>query len=194
MEKVAKLKDGTEITIRQMREDDIEKSFAFFQSLPDEDRAYLRVDVTKHWVVEERIRAMEAGGVKRLIALHNDEIVADGALELPGYGWERHVGEFRLIVARPYQRKGLGMLMASELYMLAVQEKVEEIVVRMMRPQVAARGIFRKLGFHEEILLPDYVKDIKGRKQDLILMRCNLEGMWQELEHYISSFDWWRSR
>jgi L-amino acid N-acyltransferase YncA len=118
--------------------------------------------------------------------------VADGAIEVAGHTWKKHMGELRLIVAKPYQRKGLGMLMARELFSIAASEKLEEIVVKMMRPQVAARGIFRKLGFHEEIMLPEYVKDLSGRRQDLIVMRCDLEAIWRDLENYISSFDLWR--
>jgi L-amino acid N-acyltransferase YncA len=84
--------------------------------------------------------------------------------------------------------------MARELYAIAAKAKVEEIVVKMMRPQVAARSIFRKLGFHEEKLFPDYVKDIEGRKHDLIVMRCDLEALWNELEEFITEGDWRRMR
>ena len=100
----------------------------------------------------------------------------------------------RLIVARPYRRKGLGMLMARELYSLAAHSKVEEIVAKMMRPQVAARSIFRRLGFREETVLPDYVKDRHGHRQDLILMRCDLKALWSELEDFIATRDFQRTR
>ncbi len=193
-EKRAKLKDGTEVLIRPMTKDDVDRSFEFFQALPMEERAYLRVDVTKRWVVKERITSMEMGGVKRIVALVDDKIVADGSIEIAGHTWKKHMGELRLIVAKPFQRKGLGMLMARELFAIAASEKLEEIVVKMMRPQVAARGIFRKLGFREEIMLPEYVKDLSGRRQDLIVMRCDLEAIWRDLENYIASFDWWRER
>jgi ribosomal protein S18 acetylase RimI-like enzyme len=106
--------------------------------------------------------------------------------ELEGQGWKEHVGELRLFVSPAYQRKGLGMLMARELYALAAAAKVEEIVVKMMRPQVSARKIFQRLGFHEEILIPDYVKDRNGDVQDFILMRCDLESLWRELEDYLA--------
>jgi L-amino acid N-acyltransferase YncA len=194
METQAKLKDGTGIVIRPMTEDDVDKSLAFFQKLPQEDRAYLRVDVTKREVVEKRIRDMRSGGVKRLVALAGDEIVADGALELAGAGWKAHVAELRLIVARPYQRKGVGMLLARELYTLASAEKVEDVVVEMMAPQVAARRIFQKLGFKEEALFPNFVKDIAGRKQDLIVMRSALGALWHELEERMDLSDWQRTR
>jgi hypothetical protein len=57
-------------------------------------------------------------------------------------------------------------------------------MVTIMRPQTAARNIFRKLGFREEMVLPDHVRDRRGRSQDLILMRCDLEAMWKELEEF----------
>jgi L-amino acid N-acyltransferase YncA len=194
METQARLKDGTGIVIRPMTEDDIDKSWAFFRKLPEEDRAYLRVDVTKRDVVEKRIRDMRNGDVKRLVALARDEIVADGALELAGAGWKQHVAELRLIVARPYQRKGVGMLLARELYTLASAQKVEDVVVEMMAPQVAARRIFQKLGFKEEALFPSFVKDITGRKQDLIVMRSALGALWHELEEQMDLSDWQRTR
>jgi hypothetical protein len=65
-------------------------------------------------------------------------------------------------------------------------------VVKMMRPPAAARGIFRKLGFREEVLLPEYVSDLEGHRQDLIVMRCDLKALWRELEDYIAGFDMWR--
>lgn len=194
MEKKVRLKDGSEVLIREMRKDDLDRSFAFFRALPEEDRAYLRVDVTRREVVEERIHAMESGKTIRLVAIAGDQIVADGALELAAHGWTKHVAELRLIVAHPYQHKGLGMLMARELYGLAATNKVEEIMVEIMRPQVAALTIFKKLGFHQEAVLPDYVRDLSGKKQDLVLMRCDLESLWQTLEDHMADTDWQRTR
>ena len=97
MEKTTLLKDGTEVLIRTLREDDAGRSLAFFQSLPATDRIYLRNDVTRHEVVEERIRAMRTGRILRLVAVNSDdEIVADGSLESEGYAWKDHVAELRL--------------------------------------------------------------------------------------------------
>ncbi len=84
--------------------------------------------------------------------------------------------------------------MVRELYFLAVEKKVEQVVVKMMRPQVAAKRIFRKLGFREEHLIPDYVRDMSGEKQDLIIMTCNTKDLWKELEHFYSDSDWQRCR
>jgi L-amino acid N-acyltransferase YncA len=115
-------------------------------------------------------------------------------LELEGHSWKEHVGELRLIIAQDFQRKGLGTLMARELYTLANKHRVEELMVRMMRPQVAARKIFRKLGFQEAVMLPEYVKDLHGIRQDMVVMRCDLETLWREMEDLIILSDWRRNR
>jgi L-amino acid N-acyltransferase YncA len=194
MEKIEALKDGKKITIRALTSKDLDRLMAFYRSLPPEDRRYLRVDVTDRKVIAERLRLIDEGQVFRIIALYKDKIIADGALELSGEEWRRHQGEVRLIVARPFRRKGLGMVMIRELYFLAAARNVATIVAKMMRPQKGAQTIFHRLGFREEALLPDYVKDLKGRTQDLLIMICNLGDMGTELDHFYSDSDWERCR
>jgi L-amino acid N-acyltransferase YncA len=194
MEHKVKLKDGSEVVIRELALKDLEQSVAFFQALPKEDRVYLRVDVTKPENVEQRIKRMKIDNVHRLIAVAGDRIVADGALELEAEEWEQHLAELRLIVAHDFQRKGLGLLMARELFTLAASKNVEEIVARFMAPQKAARSVLEKLGFHQDTVLHDYVRDIDGNKRDLVLMRCDLKSLWEKLEDYISNFEWGRTR
>ncbi len=189
MEKTCVLKDGTEVTIRTSRPDDVDKSFAFFGDLSSEEKAYLRVDVTDRNIVAQRLASDGPKKAIRLLALINDQIAADGAVELSSAGWESHIGELRLLVSDSFQRTGLGMLMAEELYMLAAKEKVEEIIVKLMAPQKDAKKIFTRLGFHEDAVLKNYVKDVRGLKQDLVIMRCNLDALWKELENYFNETD-----
>jgi L-amino acid N-acyltransferase YncA len=194
MKKAVTLKDRSEVEIRPMTPADFDDVLAFFRELPRQDRGYLRRDVSKQGVVEQLIAEVQAGQATRLVATAGDRIVAEAALELERHGWKQHVGEMRLVVASTYQRKGLGMLLARELYHIAASAKIEQLIVKMMRPQIAARKIFRKLGFHQELLMREYVKDLDGRRQDLIVMRCDLEGLWQELEDYFAQSDWRRAR
>jgi L-amino acid N-acyltransferase YncA len=194
MERKVKLKDGTEVLIRELSVDDVGLSASFFAELPEEDRAYLRTDVTDRAVVESRIRAMDDNSIIRLVAVADGKIVADGSLESEGQGWKAHIAELRLIVAGPYQHRGMGKLLARELYLLAAGNKVEEIVVKMMGPQKRARTIFKKLGFSKDARFEDYVKDIHGIKHDLIIMRCDLEDLWRKLGDHMASSDWQRMR
>jgi ribosomal protein S18 acetylase RimI-like enzyme len=194
MQKNVILRDGREVLVRELNPDDVDRSLAFFSALPDEDRAYLRRDVTKRTTVVQRLLDMESGRVVRLAAVVDDEIVADGALELDPESWKGHMAEIRLIVARPYQRQGLGMLMARELYFQAASRKVEEVVVKFMAPQGGARSIFERLGFKEDAVLRNYAHDMSGRRQDLVVMRCDLEALWQKLEAQTDHRDWRRTR
>jgi GNAT superfamily N-acetyltransferase len=192
MNKKETLKDGTKVVLRELHIHDLDKLMAFYQALPLEDRLYLRVDVIDRDLVFQRLKLIEAGNVIRIIALSGGEIVADGALELTGEAWRRHQGEIRVIVAHLFQHKGLGMHLIKELYLVAVEKNVQMIIAKMMRPQVAAQHIFRKLGFREELLIPDYVKDLEGEEQDLIIMACNTQELLTELEHFLSDTDWQR--
>lgn len=194
MKKNVKLKDGIEIVLRQLKKKDRNRLTVFFRSLPKEDRIYLRVDITDKETIKQIIKSSKLGDSKRIIALDNDNIIATGLLELEKRKWKKHFGEIRLLVSKSYRRKGLGMLLARELYLLAISEKVEDIIVKMMKPQVAAINIFKRMGFKEEAVLPDYVKDLEGTKRDLIIMRCDVNEMWKELEGYLADSDWQRTR
>ncbi len=189
MERSVTLVDGYPVVIRDMRPEDAQRSFDFFASLPEEDRRYLRVDVRRWELVERRISDVGTGRAERLVVLDGDRVVADGSLELEGHGWGENIGEIRLIVARDFQRRGLGTLLARELYYLAAEHKVDRIVCRMMAPQKGARNIMKRLGFHDEFVIPNHVRDRDGIWQDMILMRCNLTELWREMEGLLEQSD-----
>jgi L-amino acid N-acyltransferase YncA len=194
MEKQIKLKDGRDAVIREATWDDLDQLHQFFCDLPAEDRRFLRRDVTQRSVLEYRFREMDAGRVVRLIAQVDGSIAADGALELDGHGWWEHQAEIRIVVSRPYQRVGLGTLMARELYFQAAEKKVTRVVARMLRPQTGAIKIFQSLGFRQEFVIPDHVHDMTGEWQDLVIMRCDMEELWNSMEALLHDSDWRRHR
>jgi RimJ/RimL family protein N-acetyltransferase len=152
----------------------VEQSSAFFLGLDDAERKYLRRDVTSREVIEERISDALQHKLDRIVALHHERIVADGSLEPERFQWAGGIAEIRIIVARDFRRVGLGLLIARELYALAHLRAISRLNARMMAPQLAARAIFRKLGFSEEFVIPKHVKDRDGKWQDLVVMRCEL--------------------
>lgn len=194
MDKIEKLKDGTEVTIRRLKMEDLDLLMEFFLALPLEDRKYLKFDVTDRKAVTRRLRRIETGDDIRVVAVHGGLIIASGVLELSGEAWSKHQGEIRLMVARPFQQRGLGAIMIRELYFIAVQNNLQTIVAKMMRPQVGAQKIFRRLGFRDDSLMPDFVKDIKGESQDLIIMTCDVKQLWKQLDRLFSESDWQRCR
>lgn len=194
MRKHVVVKDDLKLTVRELAIDDIKKVMDFYVSLPVSDRKYLRIDVTNRKVVKKRI--MDAVNQKdiRIAALHGNKIIATGALEFSKDDWRKNLGEMRLIVAKEYQRKGVGSMMARELYDQAVKNGVKQMVVKMMKPQKNARNMVKKIGFREENVLPGYVMDQAGRPQDLMIMTCDMKDFWKELEHVYHESDWRRCR
>ncbi len=184
------LKDGTSVLIREPTMDDLEASLRFFQALPPADRQYLRVDVTQRDVVERRLRQAATGEVHRVVALVDDRIVGDGALEFSGEQWKRHRGEIRVIVDRDYRKKRLGALLIHDLFKTAVRHEVEKVVVKMAAPQTEARKVCERLGFHVDAVLDDYVKDSQGKLHPLIVMSCSLGEMYHELKDFYRVDDW----
>jgi len=192
VERKETLKDGTELLIRGLTFDDLDRLMTFYRSLPYEDRKYLRIDITDREAVEKRIRAVECGKSVRIIALHEDEIIAIGVLESGTDDWHKSHGELRVLVSKEFQCRGLGMIMIRELYLIAVEYKVEKVVAKMMKPQIGARKICRKLGFRDECVLPDYVQDQDHKDQDLVIMVCNIKDLWKEIESFYRHSDWRR--
>jgi L-amino acid N-acyltransferase YncA len=184
------LKDGKTVLLREPTLDDVEDSHRFFLDLPPDDRRYLRVDVTKKDLVERRIRDALEGRVHRLVAIADDKIVADGALEFSSEAWRRHVGEIRVIVAHEYQRKRLGALLIRSLFNEAKQRGMEKVVAKMAAPQNGARKVFERLGFHVDSVLPDYIKDADGKLQSMVVMTCALDEMSKELREFYKQDHW----
>lgn len=192
----ATLKDGANVTLRllQVNENDLEKLVKFYQALPYEDRKYLKVDVTKKDIVEKRLNAVLEQRSVRVIALHNDEIIAEGELFLREDDWFRAEGEIRVIVARAFQRKGLGMLLMREIYYLALKHKIDHLVAKMMAPQVGFQKILKKFKFKEGHVLPKYALDQENKKQDMLIMTCDIKDFWRELDASYNQSDWQRCR
>jgi L-amino acid N-acyltransferase YncA len=194
MSKIVTLADGSEVLIRPVTPDDRDASLTFFRSLPEEDRVYLRTDVTRPEMIDRRFARIEAGLLRVLVATDGHRILADGALEVEGREWKNHLAEMRLFVAPSHRCRGLGVQMSREVYGLALSKRVEEIVVRVMKPQAAARSVIERLGFHEHAVLKDYVLDQSGRKQDLIVLRCDVNELWRKIEEHTVASDWQRTR
>ncbi|MDP2915675.1 MAG: GNAT family N-acetyltransferase [Candidatus Aminicenantes bacterium] len=190
MPKTEILKDGAEITIRPLTQGDLDLLAKFFLDLPPEDRKYLRIDVTNRKTVEQRLRLMDFGYHHRLVAIHGGEIIAEAALELPFEDWRQHQGEIRVIVSRPFQRRGLGMIMMREIYCLALRKDVDTVVSWMMKPQEAALAHARKMGFHDQSVLPSYVRDQDGEMQDLIILKAKIKDLLKEIEKFFGTIDW----
>jgi len=187
--KEIELANGEKIVVRPMTDDDFIKSFNFFKELPEEDRFYLKVDVSKEDVVKRRMKQDDLRQHHRLVAINKNKIIADATIYMEVYNWKKHLGEIRVIIHPDYQRKGLGTMLIHELYVLANLLGIQILYVHILEVQQGALNIFSKLGFKQEIIKRSHVKDLHSQKHDLIIMSCNLAELWEQWEMLMLEMD-----
>ncbi|HJL79201.1 MAG TPA: GNAT family protein [Candidatus Marinimicrobia bacterium] len=177
MEHNYSLRDGTELTIRNLSGDDFQLSYDFFMSIPEDRRKYFRSDVLDVRHIKERCQDTEKGEILRRIALMNNVIVGDTSLEVDTDSWKSGTAYLRLVIDPKQVGKGVQYVLAKDIYEIAQDKNLKKVVAKFMRPQIDLMDIYQKLGFRMEGVLPDYVHDQEGKEQDLVVMVASLDDM-----------------
>ena len=141
------LRDGVAVVIKPLDVEEASAVLKFYRSLPEEDRLFLRDDVTKPEWLRRFVARIESGEVVSLVAESDGKIVGEATLYRALHGWTVHVAELRVAVAPPMRRNGLGTALARELVRLATRMGIEKMIIQVVENQVGARKMFRKLGF-----------------------------------------------
>ncbi len=187
--KTVRLKDGTEVVLRPLHGDDLDRSHRFFLNLPEEDRLYLRMDVTDRENVAIRTEHSDAQERWCLVALRGDEIVGDADLLQPRHGWKRHTGEIRCIIAHAYQGQGLGRILLGELFQEATRRGIEKLIGKVTAEQTAALRIVESLGFRQEAVLQDQQRTLHGDLHDIIVTTVSISEAWARMEDLMHGMD-----
>ena len=164
------LKDGTKVLLKAMTHAEREGLHQFFARIPEEERKFLKHDVSRKEVIESWLKDINYGRVFPLLAEVDGKIVADATLHRRGAGWLKHVAEVRLVVDPAYRRKGLGSHMLEEIILLAADAGVEKLVAEIVAEERAAIRAFQRFNFEQVAVLPGIVKDQTGRNQDMVVM------------------------
>jgi RimJ/RimL family protein N-acetyltransferase len=180
------LRDGLTLSVRPTAQGDEAALLAFYRELPQEDRLFLKDDVTTASWAERFIRRIGRGEATSLIAELDGTVLAEATLYRATHGWSTHVGEVRVAVARAYRRKGLATALAGLLVKLATDQGADKIIVEVVENQVAALRTFEKLGFHKEAVLRDHVKDRNGIRRDLLILANDVSHIWAAMEALVA--------
>ena len=177
--KVVVIDDGTRVTLRPMVAEDRERLIAFFQSIPEEERWYLKEDVADAEVIDSWVRCLDYERVLPIVAVVDDEIVADATLHRRTYGGSRHVGKLRIVVSPKYRNKGMGTWMVMDIVNAALSGGVEKLMAEMVagKQEIAREGL-KRVGFIEEAVISDYARDPDGVSHDLIMMTRTFYPDW----------------
>jgi RimJ/RimL family protein N-acetyltransferase len=157
-----------------MIRDDEDVILEFFESLTEQDRLYLRNDVSNPWVIRSWFENIDYKRVFPVIAFAGEKVVGNATLHRRPFSWMRHIAEIRIVVSPQFRQKGLARILANELYDNAIDEELEKLTAELAADQKVALKVFSRIGFKKESTLKDYVLDAKGDRHDLVVMTMNL--------------------
>lgn len=167
---------GNEFTIRPMIEADSAALLAYAQSLPRHDIVYMRRNLSSEIGIEKWFRALANGLVHPFAAVKDEKIVGYSSINLTGLDWSSHVADLRVSVSPDVRQSGLGRVLVREAFKSAVSHGIEIVRASMTPDQTGARALFEELGFRNEALMKDQVKDMDGDYHDLLVMAVNVDG------------------
>jgi L-amino acid N-acyltransferase YncA len=170
------LRDGSAVTLRPMVREDTEGLLQFFLGIPEDERWFLKEDVTSPRVLQRWTDEIDYRRALPLLAVTQDNrIVADAVLIRRRGGSRSHTGEFRVVVASDFRSKGLGVTLIRELCDIANDAGLERIVADMVvGPEDDAINAAEWLGFYKVATLEGFAKDQQGRDCDVAIMTMPL--------------------
>ena len=168
--------DGEEYTLRLMTQKDKKALLKFARSLPEDDLLFLAVDITKERAVDDWIRRLNDGILQTVLVEKDGELLGHGSLLHEEQVWTRHLGGIILMLSPEVRGKGLGSILAGEIFAHANDLNLRKVMARMASSQKGAINVFQKMGFKMEALLADCVIDRDDRTHDLIIMSYDVTG------------------
>ena len=174
--KKAILKDGIEVTLQPMVKEDEEALCQFFQQLSEDQLLTLRSNVRDRNVIRDWAARLNYARVLPILAWIGGEIVGDATLHRISYGWKRHIGIVRFVVAPKYQDLGLGTLLLNELVRLAHELGLEKLWAEVPLDSVKAIRACRNAGFACKAVIEGLVKDARSQNQDILIMVCDIHA------------------
>ena len=172
------LRDGSRVLVRSLEDGDEQGLLDFFLRIPEEERFFLKEDVTAPDVVHCWVRDRDFRRALALLALDGSRIVADAVLIRRRGNSRSHVGEIRVVVAPEYRDHGLGTALIRELCDIADDAGLEKVMFELVadREQEAIRAA-EWLGFLRVATIEGGAVDPLGHHHDVVLMAMPL-GRW----------------
>jgi N-acetylglutamate synthase-like GNAT family acetyltransferase len=176
--------EAGEIEIRLMSQADEAAVLAFAQKLPVHDLLFLPRDISEPKVLAAWVKEIERGSITSLLAVKSGKVVGCGTIVRDPHSWSPHVGEIRNVVSPDVRGQGVGRVLSQETFALALSVGLEKLLVQMTVDQTGAIAIFEGLGFKAEALLHDHVRDLAGKKHDIVVLAHDVAKVRAQMEAY----------
>jgi RimJ/RimL family protein N-acetyltransferase len=176
--------DAGAIEFRLMTRADGAAVLEFAKRLPTHDLLFLPRNISEPKVLSAWINEIERGAITSLLAVKDARVVGCGTLVRDPHSWSPHVGELRMVVSTDVRGQGVGRALSQETFLLALGAGLEKLSVQMTVDQRAAITLFESLGFKAEALLRDHVRDIDGKKHDIVVLGHNIAQFAAQLDAF----------
>lgn len=167
---------GEQIPVRPMEPGDGEALLEFFRRIPEEDRAYLKDDVTSPDVIKQWTEHLDYTSVIPLLSVLDGRIIADATLHRRRPAARKHVGEVRVVVDPEFRDRGLGRNLLRRLVDIAADRGLESLIFEVVADrEEPARRAAQLLGFETIAVIPRHIQDLDGTRRDLVIMELDLK-------------------
>jgi L-amino acid N-acyltransferase YncA len=176
------LRDGSTVTLRPLSESDAQALTAFFSRIPEDERFFLRDDVSSPDVVGRWISKLNYDRALPLVAIDDGRIIGDAVLVRSRHGAYRNLAGLRVAVDPDVRQQGLGTALMKELCDIAADAELERVTAEfVVGVQDDAIGAAERLGFLRAATIHELLRDQHGRPHDVAVMSLPL-GKW---------YEWW---
>lgn len=169
--------DGHNLTFRLLTRDDrpaVEKMVA---ALPEEDIAFLRVDLREPGALDEYFENIDRGRTVTVMAEENGRLIGYGSLHHDEQLWSHHLGELRVLTLPEYRGLGLARRIIAELFHIANDMGLDRVFCQIPAHQENVRKMFENLGFQPEAFLREWLHTMDGKKYDLLIVARAVDVM-----------------
>lgn len=182
--KTVLLRDGAQVCLRPLAPEDRDRLLDFFRRIPEQERFYLKEDVTSPEVIRAWTEESDFSRVVPIVAVVDDAIIADGTLHRSRSLARQDVGEVRIVVDPAFREVGLGRRLLRELLGIATDlglyKVTFELVANHEELAIAAAG---SVGFRVATTLKERIRDFWGERQDLVVMELTLGDYYRSYQY-----------
>lgn len=176
-------KDGRPILLRPLVPEDEQRLTELFSRIPEDERWFLREDLSNPKVIAEWIRNLDHSRIIPLVAVNPDDgtVIANLRLHRRPADCLHHIAHLRITVDPDFRQQRIGTWMLLDAIKLAMHLGIEILVAEFVAGvEEGAMTAARKLDFYQQAVLKDYIKDRQGKYRDLIIMTKTLQGDWSD--------------
>ena len=170
------LPQGDVVTLRPLNSDDEARLLDFFLTIPEEERWYLKQDITSPGVVFLWTHEIDYKRILPLLAFTEaGQIVGDAVLIRRRGGARSHIAEIRVLVSPQFRHRGLAAQMIRDLCDIADDAGIELVVTEIVDDaQDEAMALLELAGFNRVSTLEGMAKDQQGHSKDVVVLSLPL--------------------